>query len=124
MTRVKRSVMANKRRKNLLKRAKGFKGHAGTKFRMAKERLLKAESNAYKSRRLRKRDFKRLWIVRINGALKQIGSELNYSTFMYGLKEAKIVLNRKSLSQMAIVDIEAFKKLEVAAKKFAVKRKK
>lgn len=111
MTRIKRSVTANKRRKNLLKRAKGYLSAGHSKFRLAKERLLKAESNAYKDRKKRKRDFRRLWITRINGALEQIGSELNYSSFMSLVKKTGIELNRKSISELAVRDIEAFKKL-------------
>jgi large subunit ribosomal protein L20 len=111
MSRVKKGVAAHKHRKYLLKRAKGYLNGAGTKFRLAKERLLKAESNSYKSRRLRKRDFRRLWITRINGALDQINSDLSYSKFMALLKQNNIQLNRKSLSEIAIRDIESFKKL-------------
>lgn len=113
MTRVKRSVMANKRRKNLLNRAKGYLNSASTKFRQAKERLFKAETNSYKSRRLRKRDFKKLWIVRINGALDQIGSEVNYSTFINALSKSEKYsrLNRKSISEIAIRDIQTFKNI-------------
>ena len=109
MSRVKKGLAAHKHKKYLLKRAKGFLNGAGTKFRLAKERLLKADSNAYKSRRLRKRDFRRLWIVRINGALDQIGSELNYSRFINLLNKSEINLDRKSLSEIAIRDITSFK---------------
>ena len=111
MTRVKRSVASNKRRKNVLFRAKGFLNGASTKFREAKERLLRAERHAYESRKLRKRDFRSLWIVRINGALDQIGSTMNYSTFINLLKKSGSTLNRKSISEVAMKDIEAFKKL-------------
>jgi large subunit ribosomal protein L20 len=109
MSRVKRSMMANKRRKNLLARAKGFKGKSGNIYRIAKERLLKAESNAYKSRRLIKRDFRSLWITRINGALDAIGSELNYSKFINLLNKSDLELNRKMISEIAIEDINVFK---------------
>lgn len=111
MTRVKGALHARKHRNYLLKRAKGYINGAKSKFRMAKERLLKADSNAYKSRRLRKRDFRSLWITRINGALDQIGSDLNYSRFIHQLSTKEIELNRKSISEMAIRDIEAFKAL-------------
>jgi large subunit ribosomal protein L20 len=111
MSRVKRGVQAHKRRKYVLKRAKGYINAGSKKFRQAKERLLKAETNAYKSRRLRKRDFRRLWISRINGALDQIESPLSYSVFMNKLKLANIELNRKMLSEIAIRDIEAFKSI-------------
>ncbi|MBC7472053.1 MAG: 50S ribosomal protein L20 [candidate division SR1 bacterium] len=109
MSRVKKGLAAHKHKKYLLKRAKGFLNGASTKFRLAKERLLKADSNAYKSRRLLKRDFRRLWIVRINGALDQIGSELNYSRFINLLNKSEINLDRKSLSEIAIRDIVSFK---------------
>lgn len=111
MSRVKRSVTANKRRKYLLKRAKGYLNGAHSKFRLARERLLTAEDNAYISRRLRKRDFRRLWITRINGALKQIGSDLNYSKFIHKMSNSDIKLNRKMISEIAIRDIEEFKNL-------------
>jgi large subunit ribosomal protein L20 len=111
MSRIKTGVTALKRRKYLLKRAKGFQNAAKSKFRIAKERLLKAESNAYKSRRLRKRDFRSLWITRINGALDQVGSAINYSTFINLLAKSGSKLNRKSVSEIAVKDIDAFKNL-------------
>jgi large subunit ribosomal protein L20 len=111
MSRVKKGQSALKRRKYLLERAKGFRNGSKSKFRLAKERLLKAESNAYKSRRLRKRDFRSLWITRINGALDQIGSTLNYSTFINLVSKSGSTLNRKSISEIAIQNIEAFKTL-------------
>jgi large subunit ribosomal protein L20 len=111
MSRVKKGVAAHKHRKYLLDRAKGFINGANSKFRLAKERLLKAESNAYRSRKLRKRDFRSLWITRINGALDQVGSDVNYSTFIHKLNTSEINLNRKAVSEMAIKDIEAFKDL-------------
>ncbi len=111
MSRVKGALSARKHRNYLLKRAKGYLNGAKNKFRLAKERLLKADSNAYKSRRLRKREFRSLWIARINGALDQINSTYNYSRFMNALKVKNIDLNRKSLSEMAINNIEAFKDL-------------
>ena len=111
MSRIKKGVSALKRRKYLLERAKGFQNGAKSKFRIAKERLLKAESNAYKSRKLRKRDFRSLWITRINGALDQIGSTINYSTFISLLIKSGSTLNRKSISEIAIRDIESFKSI-------------
>jgi large subunit ribosomal protein L20 len=119
MSRVKKGKSANKRRKYLLERAKGYLYGGSTKFRAAKERLLKAESNAYKSRRLRKRDFRSLWITRINGALDQIQSELSYSKFINLLHKSELELNRKVVSEIAIRDIEAFKSLVESLKKFA-----
>jgi len=111
MSRVKKGVAAHKHRKYLLDRAKGYLNGANSKFRLAKERLLKAESNAYKSRKLRKRDFRSLWIIRINGALDQIGSQINYSTFIHSLANSDIKLNRKAISEIAIKDINAFKEI-------------
>ena len=111
MSRVKGALSARKHRNYLLKRAKGYLNGAKNKFRLAKERLLKADSNAYKSRRLRKREFRSLWIARINGALDQINSTYNYSRFINALKVKNIDLNRKSLSEMAINNIDAFKDL-------------
>jgi large subunit ribosomal protein L20 len=111
MSRIKRGTIANKRRKYLLKRAKGYLGRGSTNFRAAKERLLKADRNAYRSRKLRKREFRQLWIARINGALDQIGSDLSYSRFMNALTKSGSQLNRKSLSEIAIRDIDSFKKI-------------
>jgi large subunit ribosomal protein L20 len=111
MTRVKRGVASRKRRNYLLKRAKGYLNGGHSKFRLAKERLLKADSNAYKGRKIRKRDFRSLWIVRINGALDQIGSTVSYSRLINGLKLKENTINRKSLSEMAINDISSFKEL-------------
>jgi large subunit ribosomal protein L20 len=111
MSRVKKGKSALKHKNYLLKRAKGYLNGAHSKFRSAKERLLKAESNMYKSRKLRKRDFRGLWIQRINGALDQIGSDMNYSTFVHLLSKSGSLLNRKSVSEIAIQDIESFKAL-------------
>jgi len=111
MSRVKRGVTSNKRRKNLLQRAKGFLHGGHSKFRLAKERLLKAESNAYIGRKLRKRDFRSLWIARINGALRQAETGFTYSQFMGKLNASGNELNRKMLSEIAIADIESFKKI-------------
>jgi large subunit ribosomal protein L20 len=111
MSRIKAGVATRKHKKYLLQRAKGFINGGSSKFRQAKERLLKAEKNSYISRRLRKRDFRSLWISRINGALDQIGSELSYSKFIHLLNKSELNLNRKSLSQLAIADIEQFKSL-------------
>jgi large subunit ribosomal protein L20 len=111
MSRIKKGMPARKHRKYLLTRAKGYLAAGSSKFRQAKERLLKADSNAYIGRKLRKRDFRSLWIVRINGALDQIGSNLNYSRFINLLNKSGNTLNRKSLSEIAIQDINSFKKL-------------
>ena len=119
MSRVKKGLSARKHRNYLLKRAKGFLNGGKSKFRLAKERLLRADNNTYKSRRLRKRDFRALWIARINGALDQIGSELNYSRFINLLTKSELTLNRKMISEIAIKDIEAFK--EIVSQVSAVK---
>jgi large subunit ribosomal protein L20 len=109
MTRIKRGVAANKRRKYILERAKGFL-YAGHKtVRAAKERLLRSERHTYKSRRLKKRDFRSLWISRINGALDEVGSELNYSKFINLVTKSGSRMNRKSISEMAINDINSFR---------------
>jgi large subunit ribosomal protein L20 len=111
MSRIKRSVSSRKRRKYLLQRAKGYINAGSTSFRQAKERLLKAEKNMYKSRRLEKRDFRSLWITRINGALDQIGSEMSYSVFIDKLNKSGSKLNRKVISELAIANINDFKNL-------------
>jgi large subunit ribosomal protein L20 len=111
MSRIKRGTIAHKRRKYLLSRAKSYLGRAHKNFRAAKERLLHADKHAYISRRLRKREFRRLWITRINGALDQINSNLNYSRLMNLLAKSGSRLNRKSLSEIAIRDLETFRSL-------------
>ena len=109
MTRIKKGVAAKKHRKYLLKRAKGYQNGASKKFRQAKEHLLRAERNMYKSRRLLKRDMRSLWMIRINGALDAIGSEMNYSTFIHLLNKSGSKLNRKSVAEIAARDLEEFK---------------
>ena len=99
MTRVKRSVHARKKRRATLERTKGFRGEAHSSYKRAKEALLKADSYAYRDRRNKKRDFRRLWIVRINAAARQEG--MSYSQFMHGLREAGIELDRKVLADLA-----------------------
>lgn len=108
MARVKRGMMASKRRKNVLKMAKGFRWRRKSTFRAAKEALLKAGKYAYRDRRTKKRTNRRLWIVRLNNALREIG--LTYSKFIKVLSDKKIELDRKVLSQMAQEDPEVFKK--------------
>ena len=107
MSRVKRSVHARKKRRATLERTKGFRGEANSNYRRAKEALLKAESYAYRDRRNRKRDFRRLWITRINAAARQNG--MSYGTFMHGLKLAGIEIDRKVLADIAGQDPAAFK---------------
>ena len=114
MARVKGAMMTRKRRKKVLKLAKGYYGSKSTLFKTAKEVVYKSGQKAYIGRRLKKRDFRRLWITRISAGCKQNG--LNYSTFMNGLKKAGIELNRKMLSEIAINDPKAFTQLVDQAK--------
>lgn len=106
MTRVKRGNVSRKRHKKVLNMTKGFRGAASVLFRTANQRNMKALKYSYVDRRKKKRDFRRLWIARVNSAVRHYG--LNYSEFMNGLKKAEIVLNRKSLAQLAISDPQAF----------------
>jgi large subunit ribosomal protein L20 len=108
MSRVKRSVHARKKRRAALERTKGYRGQASTSYKRAKEALLKADSYAYRDRRNRKRDFRRLWIVRINAAARREG--LSYSQFMHGLKQAGIEVDRKVLADIAVRDPETFRR--------------
>ena len=114
MARIKGAMMTRKRRKKVLKLAKGYFGAKSKLFRTAKQAVMKSGQYAYIGRRQRKRDFRRLWIARINAAAKMNG--MNYSTFMNGLKKAGITLNRKMLSEIAISDKEAFTALCEQAK--------
>jgi large subunit ribosomal protein L20 len=115
MTRVKRGNVARKRRKKILKMAKGYRGSHSKLFRTANQQVTKALGNAYRDRRKRKRDFRRLWITRINAAARQQG--MSYSQLIGKLKKANIGLNRKMLAQLAAVDPNAFAKVvELAAK--------
>lgn len=114
MARVKGAMMTRKRRKKVLKLAKSYYGSKSTLFKTAKEAVYKSGQKAYIGRRLKKRDFRRLWITRISAGCKQNG--LNYSTFMNGLKKAGIELNRKMLSEIAINDPKAFTQLVDQAK--------
>ena len=109
MARVKGAMMTRKRRNKVLRLAKSYWGSKSTHFKMAKQAVMKSGVYAYVGRRLKKRDFRRLWIARISAAVAPF--ELNYSRFMYGLKQAGIEMNRKALSEMAIQDPEAFKAL-------------
>ena len=114
MTRVKRSVHAKKKRRATLERAKGFRGEANSNYKRAKEAVMKADSYAYRDRRNRKRDFRRLWITRINAAARQNG--MSYGTFMHGLKLAGIELDRKVLADIAVRDPETFRRFAEAAR--------
>ena len=115
--RVKKSVASRKRRKRILKQAKGYWGRRKNNIRRAKETLLRALAYAYRDRRQKKRDFRRLWIVRINAAVRPFG--LSYSKFIAALKKAEIDLDRKSLSELAIRDPEGFKAVVETAKSAA-----
>ncbi|MDO4535244.1 MAG: 50S ribosomal protein L20 [Clostridium perfringens] len=118
MARVKRAVNSRKNHKKVLKLAKGYYGGKSKLFRTANESVIRALRNAYVGRRLKKRDYRRLWIARINAATRING--LSYSKFMYGLKLAGVDVNRKMLSEIAIYDAKAFSDLvEVAKSKLA-----
>ena len=114
MSRVKRSVHARKKRRAALERTKGFRGQAHSSYKRAKEALLKADSYAYRDRRNKKRDFRRLWIVRINAAARREG--LSYNQFMHGLREAGIELDRKVLADIAVRDPETFRRFAEKAR--------
>jgi len=114
MARVKRGNVARKRRNKILRLAKGFRGSNGTLFRTANQRVMKALCNAYRDRRRRKRDFRRLWIARINAAARLNG--LSYSKFMGSLKKADIKINRKMLAQLAVTDPKTFTNIAVNSK--------
>ena len=114
MARVKGAMATRKRRNKTLKLAKGYWGGKSKLFRTAKEAVMKSNQYAYIGRRLKKRDFRKLWITRISAACKMNG--MNYSTFMNGIKKAGITLNRKMLSEIAIHDAEAFTALCEKAK--------
>ena len=106
MARVKGAMMTRKRRKSILKAAKGYWGSKSKHFKMAKQAVLKSGNYAYVGRKLKKRDFRSLWITRISAQAKVCG--MNYSTLMHGLKLAGITLNRKMLAELAVNDKEAF----------------
>ena len=115
MARVKGAMMTRKRRNKVLKLAKSYWGSKSTHFKMAKQAVMKSGTYAYVGRKLKKRDFRQMWIARISAAVAPFG--INYSRFMYGLKKAGIEMNRKSLSELAIHDAAAFAALVETAKK-------
>ena len=115
MARVKGAMMTRKRRNKILKLAKGYWGSKSKHFKMANQDVMKSLTYAYTGRRLKKRDFRQLWITRINAACKLNG--MNYSTFMNGLKKAGIAINRKMLAEMAVNDKAAFTQLIETVKK-------
>ena len=115
MARIKGAMMTRKRRKKTLKLAKGFYGSKSKHFKMAKQQVMKSGNYAFIGRKLKKRQFRNLWITRINNAVRPLG--MNYSSFMNGLKKDGIELNRKMLSEMAIHDQAGFAALVETAKK-------
>jgi len=120
VTRVKRSVHAKKKRRSVLAQTKGFRGQANSNYKRAKEALLKADSYAYRDRRNRKRDFRKLWITRINAAARLNG--MPYGQFMHGLKLAEVELDRKVLADIAVRDAETFSRfVEVSREAIASK---
>ena len=114
MARVKGGVMSHKRRKKVLRLAKGYYGARHRLFRTAKEAVMKTGRYAYIGRKQKKREFRRLWITRISAGCKM--NDMNYSTFMNGLKKSGVTINRKMLSEMAIHDAEGFAALCAQAK--------
>ena len=114
MARIKGAMATRKRRNKILKAAKGYWGAKSKHFKMAKQAVLKSGNYAFAGRKLKKRDFRRLWIARINAQAKANG--MNYSTFMHGLKKAGIELNRKMLAEIAVADKAAFAELVNKAK--------
>ena len=114
MARVKRSVQARARHKKVLKQARGYYGARSKVFRVAKQAVIKAGQYSYRDRRQRKRQFRRLWIVRINAAARECG--MSYSRFMDGLNKAEIEIDRKVLADIAVHDREAFGALAEKAK--------
>ena len=114
MPRVKRGVTARARHKKMLVKAKGYRGRRNSVYRIAKEAVMKAGQYAYRDRRQRKRQFRTLWIARINAAAREQG--LPYSVFMNGLKKAAIEVDRKVLADLAVTDMAAFAKFAEQAK--------
>ena len=114
MPRVKRGVTAHARHKKILTLAKGYRGRRKNVYRIAKQAVMKAGPYAYRDRRQKKRQFRALWIARINAAAREVG--LKYSTFMNGLKKAQIEVDRKVLADLAIFDKPAFAALAAQAK--------
>lgn len=114
MSRVKRGVTAHARHKKILDLAKGYRGRRKNVYRIAKQAVMKAGQYAYRDRRQRKRQFRALWIARINAAARECG--LSYSIFMNGLKKASIEVDRKVLADLAVFDKKAFEKIVEQAK--------
>jgi len=114
MPRVKRSVSAHKKRRKVLEEAKGYWGLKKSSYRRAKEQGIKSGTYAYRDRRVRKREFRRLWIMRINAGAREHG--LSYNQFIHGLKEANIDVDRKILADLAVREPEVFAQMAVRAK--------
>ena len=114
MSRIKGGVKTKQRHKKYLKAAKGFRGGRSTLYRTAREAVERSRAYSYRDRKQRKRDFRQLWIVRINAAARECG--LSYSKLMFGLKEAKVEVDRKMLADMAVYDSEGFARLAEVAK--------
>jgi large subunit ribosomal protein L20 len=114
VTRVKRSVHARKRRRAVLEQAKGYRGEKHSSYKRANEQVMKSLAYAYRDRRNRKRDFRALWIVRINAAARREG--LSYSRLMAGLREAGVNVNRKMLADIAVRDPETFRRFAERAR--------
>ncbi|MBR1629556.1 MAG: 50S ribosomal protein L20 [Lachnospiraceae bacterium] len=117
MARIKGGFKARKRHNKVLKLAKGYRGARSKQYRIAKQSVMRALNSSYAGRKQRKRQFRRLWIARINAAARLSG--ISYSRFMFGLKQAGIDLNRKMLAEMAVNDAEGFAKLAEIAKEKA-----
>lgn len=114
MARIKRSVHSRKKRRKVMERASGYKGARGRRYRAANEQVMNAMQDAYRDRRARKGDFRRLWIARINAAARQNGS--TYSRLIAGLKAADVEVDRKMLAELAVSDPEAFAELVTTAR--------
>ena len=114
MPRVKRGTVARARHKKVLKQAKGFRGRRKNVYRVAKQAVMKAGQYAYRDRRTKKRQFRALWIARINAAVRELG--MSYSMFMSGLKRANIDIDRKVLADLAVADKAAFAKIATQVK--------
>jgi large subunit ribosomal protein L20 len=114
MPRVKRGVTAKARHKKVLDQAKGYRGRRNAVYRIAKEAVMKAGQYAYRDRRVKKREFRALWIARINAAVRELG--MTYSVFMNGLRKASIDIDRKVLADLAVHDKSAFTKIAEQAK--------
>ena len=114
MPRVKRGVTAKARHKKVLNQSKGYRGRRGNVYRIAKEAVMKAGQYQYRDRRNKKREFRALWIARINAAVRELG--MSYSVFMNGLKKASIDIDRKVLADLAVHDKTAFNKIAEQAK--------